>query len=292
MQTYRQLAEKCRDWIEDDASPHALRRTINSVIEQLTLKKFDALTESVVVTPQSGVITEPALCREITRIVSTSESPSRQRFLPAQGPLHLQGPTMVFDRYHPVAVDASWDARGIAFTVSASSRNQLTQAPSSTVDIPADVEGHVLRISNIPEVYEVVEVVEADHVIIRPEYSGAVMSGSLSIGNYGQRRYLISDTEGVPYSGAVRIEYQRRHPALLSDDDVFLLGIHTSVVYQTVMMLMQYAKYDVSAERLQAVLGPIMAAEMGQEAVNRPMESHKPSMFARQGARTRWERGR
>lgn len=287
MQTYRQIREHVEDWVEVDNAPNIIRRTVNQVLRQITQKRrFDALQESKVITPAAGVIVAPPLCRMITRIVATANTPSTQAFLPSRGALHLQGPTLIFDRFYSIGASTDWENRGAAFTFNTANRDTIL----TTATLAATAVGKLLRLDDVNEFYEVTAVESGVSVTIRPEYTGTRTSGTFSIGNFGLSQYQIDDSVGTAFTTPVQVEYQRYHPALLADTDVLLIPVPTSLALMTVNRLLHYAKYSVDAQRLKEDILEAEAAEMPQETVNRHMSPNKPGAFARQGS-TRWERG-
>lgn len=287
MQTYRQIREHVEDWVEVDNAPNIIRRTVNQVLRQITQRRrFDALQESKTITPEAGVIVAPPLCRMITRIVATAETPTTQAFHPARQALHLQGPTLVFDRFYSIGASTDWEVRGAAFTFNTANRDTIL----TTATLADTAVGKLLRLDGVDEFFEVVSVVSGTSVTVRPEYTGTRTSGTFSIGNFGLPQYRIDDSVGTSFTSPVQVEYQRYHPALLADTDVLLIPVPTSLALMTVNRLLHYAKYSVDATRLREEILEAEAAEMPQEVVNRHVSASKPSAFAGQG-RTRWQRG-
>jgi len=291
MATYYDVEQHVIDWIEDDSDPAGLRRTINYVLRQLTGQRvFDALREQEVITTDSdGIFTEPALCRKILGVYDNADSPTTTRFAGATGRLHYEGATNLFNRLVPMGVNMARQTTGIGFETTPDTCDTLTQASTSSVDIPAGCVGQRLRVSGISEDYEVLTVTEATQVTIRPSYTPrSPMSGTMSIGKYGLRKYMVEDSGGDAFTGDVLVKYIRHHPKLLNDNDLLLVDIPITLALKTVQRILQFNKYDVDAMRLKSELEETIAAEMGQEVGNRTNTEHRPSMF--NTGRVRWKR--
>ena len=262
---------------------------VNQVLRQITQSRaFDALQESRDLTVTDGIFTAPPLCRLITRVVAVDQDPSRQQFLPSRGPLHLQGATIVFDRFFPVGASTDWENRNESFTFASATPSVL----STTATLADSAVGKLLRIANVSEVYEVLSVVTGASLSVRPEVTASLTSGTFSIGNFGLNRYQIDERCGTGYNNTIRVEYQRYHPALLSDTDTLLIPVPSSLALRTVARLLQYAKYSVDSQRLQSEILEADAAEMRQETLARPMASSKPDAFSSNRGGTRWKRQR
>jgi hypothetical protein len=269
-----------RNWIEDDSIDDIFESYINLAIRECEATvNFSELFATKTVTPSSGVITEPARCREITDIIPYTESgtpPFRFEFR-GQDVVQTDGGLAQYTINPYEASDEAEASHSVTFTQGGTT---LTQA-GGTWFVAGDI-GKRVMIDGHEEKYELLSIAGVNPnqtAEVSPKIS-ADDGDTATVAPGGTRRFLLLNPDNTPYEGDVTVKYQKFHPKVFSDESLLLIPCPQSVALLALQQSLMTNKYDVDAQRLEQAVMLAKNRELDGHAFKKTKAVRRDSMFS------------
>ena len=280
MKPRKELNTILSNWVEDESIDEIFASYLDFAVEECeTIVNFSELyAEKTVVVPATGILTEPARCREIIEILpTTSTGYPTYRFEPRNMEETQENGILECYTYQPYPVD---DEVGAEHTVSFVQGGTTLTKVGATFLTSADV-GSRLMIDESSELYEIISV-DTTTAEVLPKISSAtpVTSASVTVTPVGTRKYILKDKSNVIFSGSVLVRYQKKHPKLYSDSSMLLIPCPRSVALIALQQALTTDKYNVDAQRLDNAVVMAKTSELDNHAFKKTKVIRRDGLFA------------
>lgn len=280
MKPLKALRAILRNWIEDDSIDDVFQNYINYGIEECeNTVNFQELFRSETLTPDAnGIITEPALSREITSIVPYTASGYPQfefKFTDTQ-PNYNDGGMRNYTASPSTPVESADGTHSASVTQGSTTLTYVATSWLTSADI-----GKRLMIAGEEELYQIISVVDNTSAVVYPEVSSATSSSATVIVNpTGTRKIQLRDPSNVPYTGNVTVNYQRKHPIVYKDESMLLIPCPQSVALIALQQALMTNKYDVDASRLETAVMLAKNRELDNVTFKKRIIKRRDNMFS------------
>lgn len=280
MKPLKALRAILRNWIEDDSIDDVFQNYINYAIEECeNTVNFQELLRIETVTPDSsGVITEPALSREITSIIPETASgyPSFEFKFTDSQPNWNDGGMRNYTASPSTPVESADDTHSASVTQGSTTLSYVATSWLTDADV-----GKRLMIAGEEEIYEIISVVSVTSAVVYPEVSCATnTSASVIVNPPGTRKIQLRDPSNVAYTGDVTVQYQRKHPLVYKDASMLLIPCPQSVALIALQQALMTNKYDVDAARLETAVMLAKNRELDNVTFKKRIIKRRDNMFA------------
>lgn len=249
MTSLKEIRYLLRDWVEDDSIDEIFANFVNNAIEECeaTVNFTQLYMETVVVVPDSGVLVEPPLCREITSVtpVTTSGFPE-YRFVPRQKLNTKQDSFLAEYAMMPFPGFVDDEAN---YTVSVTQGSNTINKTGDPFFSASDV-GKRVMLDASSELYEIQTVEESSITVTPAVTSEDDSSVTAKLNPAGTRQFILRDPYNKLQSGSMVVAYQRKHPRVYSDSSMLLIPCPRSVAFIALQQSLMTNKYTVDAQRL------------------------------------------
>jgi hypothetical protein len=292
MDTLKDIRDVIQDFIEDMSIATVMDNYINFALKDAeSIIPFSALFGTTDMTPDSsGVLKIPPRCRKITRITSVKSDagPADRTYHPTR-----QRPTADEARknwYWYLPYPASETDENLQVVSITQGSASIQAAEDETTFFTADDIGSELNIEGDSEEYVITAFTEGDTdtITVYPRVASATnTSVNAVIGIAGRERNQLLTNAIIPSTEEVSIEYQKRHPLLIEDEDRLLIPCPRTIAYMAIQLCQQTNKYDVDADRLERKLLEAKNSEIGQDTYRNAQNERQDNMFSFRSKRGR-----
>ena len=292
MDTLKDIRDVIEDFIEDMTIADIMDNYINFALKDAeSIIDFSALFGTVDMTPDSsGVIKLPPRCRKINRITSvkSSSGPADRVYHPTrQRPTGDEARKNWYWHLPYPASETDEKLRVVSITQGSTS---IQAANGESTFFTADDVGSELNIEGDSEEYVITAFTagDTDTITVYPRVtSDTNTSVNAVIGIAGRERNQLLTNAIIPSTEEVSIEYQKKHPLLIEDEDRLLIPCPRTIAYMAIQLCQQTNKYDVDADRLERKLLEAKNSEIGQDTYRNAQNERQDRLFSFRSKRGR-----
>jgi len=249
MTSLKEIRYLLRDWIEDDSIDDVFANFINLAITECeTTVNFSELYGAFNVTvPDTGIFTEPPLCREIIEVVPvTSTGYPAYRFIPRQRVVTQEEAALAEYTMRPYPGSLDADAR---YEVSVGQGSPTITAVDEEDFFTTDSIGKRVMLDGSSDPYEITGA-DTTTITVTPAVTAETTSSIMAqLNPPGTRRFILRDPYNNVASGSMIVSYQRKHPRVYEDASLLLIPCPRSVALIALQQALMTNKYSVDAQR-------------------------------------------
>lgn len=266
--TLLKLRTAVEDWIEDTSEPDITDRAINEATALIAAQGgFSQMISQETVTPDDeGKFYLPPRCDKVIDIFP-AESGAMAPFV-FSGTRRIQAGARE-GRYCYRSIGATESPFATVDVDLENGSTTFSQSSSSTENFTEDMVGMEIVVEGIDEVYKILSYSEVSLLGVVEVYPEFRFEDSDSIEAYvrpaGTEQLQVYDTANQNYTGDITIEFRKKHPTMVADNDPLLIPAPRCVSTEAVKFFLRQTKYDVDADRVEREMTQYKAVEFEKQ---------------------------